>query len=155
MSLEILGFDEAMKKMAELPGRVRAQKDKAVARGAKILRGAVIKKIHSQPSNWPGLDPKYAARKAKAGGSSKILVSGVRSKKGSHPSGNYVNSFADEKIGEGEYAVGSNHPQARVLEFGFEKKNIKARPHLNPALTENTEAIMQDMVDTMREVFPR
>lgn len=155
MSLEITGFDEAIKKMSELPGRVRAQKDKAVARGAKILRGAVIKKIHSQPSNWPALDEKYAARKAKAGGSGKKLISGVRAKKGSHPSGNYVNSFADEKIGEGEYAVGSNHPQARVLEFGFEKKNIKARPHLEPALNESREDIMADMVETMREVFPR
>lgn len=154
MSLELAGFDEAIEKLVKLPGRIHSQADKAVARGAKILRGAVIKKIHSQPSNWPALDPKYAARKARAGGSNKKLISGVRTKKGSHPSGNYVNSFADQKVADGEYAVGSNHPQARALEFGYEKKNIKARPHLNPALKESADAIRDDMVNTMREVLP-
>lgn len=154
MSLDIEGFDEAMKKIVELPGRIHTQADKAVARGAKILRAAVIKKIHSQPSNWPALDPKYAARKARAGGSNKKLISGVRQKKGSHPSGNYVNSFADQKVADAEYAVGSNHPQARALEFGYEKKNIKARPHLNPALKENADAIRADMVNTFKEIFP-
>ncbi len=154
MSLEIVGFDEALKKMVELPGRIHRQADKAVARSAKILRAAVVKKIHSQPANWPALDPKYAARKAKAGGSNKKLISGVRSRKGSHPSGNYVNSFADQKVGDAEYAVGSNHPQARALEFGFEKKKIKARPHLAPAAKETEEERRADMVNTMREVFP-
>lgn len=154
MSLEITGFNEAMQKLAQLPGRIKSQSDKAVARGAKILRAAVIKKIHSQPSNWEALDPKYAARKAKAGGSNKMLISGVRRRKGSHPSGNYVNSFADQKIAEGEHAVGSNHPQARALEFGFDKKNIKARPHLNPALKESADEIRTDMVSTMKEIFP-
>lgn len=154
MSLEILGFDEAINKIAQLPGRIHSQADKAVARGAKILRTAVIKKIHSQPANWPALDPKYAARKAKAGGSNKKLISGVRSRTGSHPSGNYVNSFADQKVADAEYAVGSNHPQARALEFGYEKKKIKKRPHLNPALKESADEIRADMVNTMREVFP-
>lgn len=154
MSLDILGFDEAIEKLVQLPGRIHSQADKAVARGAKILRAAVIKKIHSQPSNWPALDPKYAARKAKAGGSNKKLISGVRSHKGSHPSGNYVNSFTDQKIADAQYAVGSNHPQARALELGYEKKNIKARPHLNPALKESADEIRADMVNTMREVLP-
>ncbi len=154
MSLEILGFDEALQKMAHLPGRIHSQADKAVGRGAKILRAAVIKKIHSQPAGWPALDPKYAARKAKAGGSNKKLISGIRSRKGSHPSGNYVNSFADQKVADAEYAVGSNHPQARALEFGYEKRNIKKRPHLNPALKESADEIRADMVSTMREVLP-
>lgn len=154
MSLDIFGFDEALKKMVELPGRIQSQRNKAVARGAKILVGAVKKKIHSQPSSWPGLDEKYEKRKRAQGGSNKKLISGVRRGKGSHPSGNYVNSFADQKIADAEYAVGSNHPQARVLEFGFEKKNIKARPHLNPALKEQADNIRKDMVDTMREIFP-
>lgn len=154
MSLELSGFDEALEKMVQLPGRIHAQADKAVARGAKILRGAVIKKIHSQPSDWADLNPKYAARKAKAGGSNKKLISGVRSKRGSHPSTNYVNSFTDKKIADAEYAVGSNHPQARALEFGYEKKNIKKRPHLNPAMKESADEIRADMVNTMREIFP-
>lgn len=154
MSLEIVGFDEAINKCLQLPGKIRAQSDKAVGRGAKILRGAIIKKIHSQPSTWPALDPKYQKRKAAAGGSNKKLISGVRSNKGSHPSGNYVNSFADEKIADAEYAVGSNHPQARAMEFGFEKKNIKARPHVGPALEESREDIKADMIQTMHEVLP-
>lgn len=154
MSLDIFGFDEAMDKLVKLPGRIHSQADKAVARGAKILRGAIIKKIDSQPGTWAALDPRYLRRKLKAGGSNKKLISGVRSKSGSHPSGNYRNSFADQKVGDAVYAVGSNHPQARALEFGYEKKNIKARPHVDPALKESADEIRTDMVNTMREVFP-
>ncbi|MBN8220693.1 MAG: hypothetical protein J0L53_07195 [Spirochaetes bacterium] len=154
MSLDLEGFEDALKKCVELPGRIHKQADKAVARGVKIVRGAVIKKIHSQPGNWPALDPKYAARKAKAGGSNKKLISGVRSKRGSHPSTNYVNSFTDKKIADAEYAIGSNHPQARALEFGYEKKNIKARPHLNPAVKESADAVRLDMVNTFKEILP-
>ncbi|MCB1201346.1 MAG: HK97 gp10 family phage protein [Leptospiraceae bacterium] len=151
--MKITGFEDLGKALVNLSRAVERKGDKRVQRAANIVRTNVIKVINSQPGNWRALSLKYAERKAAARGSNKILISGVRTASSNTPSINYRNSFDIEQTGKARFEVGSNHPQARALEFGFEPRNLPARPHLEPAIDESKTAIADEYKEFLREVF--
>lgn len=161
MGLETQGFDKLIKTLGEAPAKLRRETDIAVARTAHIVRSKTIKGIGGEyQGSFAPLSEKYAAWKAKKGGSNLILVSGIRKGKKQQLGGNYRNSFAVDKRGDGIYEVGSNHPQARRLEFGFDGKDKKgrtaktpARPHLNRALKDSQPEFIAEIKDALDRTF--
>jgi len=155
MGVEMKGFDEFQKYLGGVVRKTDTVMDRAVGRAANIIRMNVIKVINSQPAGWAALNPEYAAKKAALGGSRLTLVSGVRNHNSSTPMANYRNSFDVTKLGNAKYATGSNYPQARALEHGYEAKGVKARPHFQPALDQSKPEILKEYQGAVKEIFQR
>ena len=141
------GFDKFFKALDGHSKGVHKNMDNALRRSAEILRTNVTKGIHSQKwsSAWPALSPEYLEQKESRGDNTNILISGHRSPTSKSPAQNYVQSFAVAKRKQLSYAVGTNHPQGRALEHGFEARGLPARPHLEPALKESEKAIKNEL----------
>ena len=146
-SLMPQGFEEFFKHLDSYPKSMEKNMDKALRRSAEILRTNLIKGIHSQrwSSSWPALSTKYLEQKEARGDNTNILISGYRAPSSRVPTEHYVQSFAVQKRKKLSYAVGTNYPQARALEYGFEARGLPARPHLAPALQDSEEAIKAEL----------
>ena len=101
-------------------------------RGGEIIRKNIVKGIRNQEFNFEPLKPATVAAKSKPrvrsghqipAGSSLILID----------QGDYLSSITSVKK-DGEILVGTNHPQGKRLEFGFEPTGQVARPHFQPGL---------------------
>ncbi len=141
------GFEHFFKALDGYSKSVEQNMDHALRRSAEILRTNVTKGIHAQKwsSSWPALSAKYLEQKESRGNNTNILISGHRSPTSTNPAQNYVQSFSVAKRKRLSYAIGSNYPQARALEYGFEARGLPARPHLEPALKESEEAIKDEL----------
>lgn len=151
--MDVHGFDKLLGVLSGIPSKVERKADMAVSKSAQLIRRNVIKEIGEQPAAWPRLSAKYAAQKSMKGGSNLILVSGIRTRKSRTPVTNYRNSFEVEKSGKAQYDVGSNYPQARALEYGFEPRNLPARPHFEPAVEKSRDDILENYSNFLKEVF--
>jgi phage gpG-like protein len=152
--MEIKGFDRLHRVLGEAPRRFRVETDRAVSRTAHIVRSRTVKGIGGEyQADFAPLSVRYALWKKRHRGSDLILVSGIRKGRRQQLGGNYRNSFAVDKIEDGVYAVGSNHPQARALELGYPKKNLPARPHLGRALDESRGDFKDEVLSAMQRTF--
>jgi phage gpG-like protein len=168
MGLDLIGFDRFNRMLGNAINRVKTEFDKSIHRSALIVQSEVIKGIKSQKwaGEWKPLSKKYVKFKARVNASPHILISGYRggkpkvrgkgrTKLSNVPRGNYVNSFAVAKIDNASYAVGTNYPQGRALEFGLPARRLPARPHLSLALRDSRESIKRELDETLRRVFKR
>ena len=161
MAMELQGFDRLTRVLGDAPSALRRETDRAVARTAHVVRSRTVKGIGGEyQMDFAPLSERYARWKKRHRGSNLILVSGIRRGKKQQVGGNYRNSFAVEKRSEGVYEVGSNHPQARALEMGFDgtdskgrKKNMPARPHLTRALDESSEDYRREVLGALQRAF--
>ncbi|EMJ34923.1 bacteriophage protein, PF04883-like family protein [Leptospira interrogans str. FPW1039] len=64
-------------------------------------------------------------------------------------------SFEIVKENDSTVVVGTNSKYARIHEFGFEAKNIPARPYFRPALEDSKELILQNFKEAMKEIFKK
>ncbi len=123
----------------------------ALYRSGEIVRKNIVKGIRDQKykSLWPALKEntlkaKTNSKRANKGkGSSLILID----------KGDYLSSFAVAKKSTEEVHVGSNHPQSRALEFGYEKNNIPARPHVLPAFEDSKSELETELTSAIGDVF--
>jgi len=163
--IELKGFDEFFTKLKNAPAKFEKLSDKAIHKTALQIRSFVVQGIADQTwaSKWAPLSPKYKAFKMLNNGSSKMLISGIRSRyrkrtkdkvalKNGLP-GNYRNSFESSKISNAIYAVGSNYPQARALEFGNPKTKMPERPHLQFAVEQGKSELMKNVVEAMKNTL--
>jgi hypothetical protein len=49
--------------------------------------------------------------------------------------------------------IGTNHPQARRLEFGFETTGQVARPHFEPGLKKSEDEVREELMTSLQECF--
>lgn len=153
MGVEMQGFDEFIQHLDGVSKRFEHHSDISVKRSTNVIRMNVIKEIDSQPASWAALSPEYAKRKAAMGGSRLMLVSGVRSPSSKTPMANYRNSYDVIKVDHAAYAAGTNYPQARALEHGFEARGVKARPHVEPAVNKSKPEILKEYKNMMQAVL--
>lgn len=119
--------------------------EKTQAKNAAILQANIIKGIRSQKyrTNWPELSEATKERKKKLRLSPLILIA----------HGEYSASFETRKHDSTTYEVGTNAPQARRLEFGFETGGTKERPHVRPAMKDSIEPIRENYGNAISEIF--
>lgn len=154
MAMELKGFDRLARVLGDAPAALRRETDRAVARTAHVVRSRTVKGIGGEyQMDFAPLSERYARWKKRHRGSNLILVSGIRRGKKQQVGGNYRNSFAVEKRREGVYEVGSNHPQARALEMGYEPRNLPARPHLTRALDESRDDYRREVLGALQRAF--
>ncbi|EMM99144.1 phage virion morphogenesis family protein [Leptospira noguchii str. 1993005606] len=116
-------------------------------KNAAIVQANVIKGIRSQKykSDWPELSETTKERKEEKGKSPLTLIE----------DGELSASFEIVKGNDSTVIVGTNSPYARVHEFGFETKNIPARPYFRPALEDSKKLILKNFKDALREIFKK
>ena len=150
------GFEDFFKVLDNYPKTMQKNMDNSLRRSAEIVRTNVIKGIHAQKwsSSWPKLSPQYLAQKESRGDNPNILISGYRAPSSQIPHEHYVQSFSVEKRKNLSYVIGTNYPQARALEYGFEARGIPARPHLAPALKESEEEIKSELTKGFKASLP-
>lgn len=172
MGLDLTGFREFENVLNHAGSRIQTEMDKGIHRSAMIIQAGVIKGIKTQKwaGEWKALSQKTIDFKKRVNASPHILISGYRggkkkvrggstgsptglTKLSNVPRANYVNSFAVAKIQNAMYAVGSNYPQARALEFGYKKRNLEARPHLGLAIRDSKEDIKKELDESIRKIF--
>lgn len=166
MAIEFNGFDNFRNVLNHAGSRIQSEMDKSMHRSARIIEAGVIKGIKTQKwaGEWKALSPRTKKFKERVNASPHILISGYRGGKkkkrgkgltrlSKTPRANYVNSFAVAKIGNAEYAVGTNYPQARALEFGYPKRKLPARPHLRLAIRDSKEDIKKTLDESIRKIF--
>ncbi|MBN2435584.1 MAG: phage morphogenesis protein [Spirochaetes bacterium] len=113
----------------------------SVGRCAHIARKQIIKNIRDQKIEGPDLLPQTRAKKR---GSQKLIEKG-----------DYLSSYTTKQISKTEAHVGTNHPQARALELGYEPRNLAARPHVGPAFEEAQEEMADEFTKRMIEVIEK
>ncbi|PJZ43672.1 phage virion morphogenesis protein [Leptospira brenneri] len=119
--------------------------EKAQAQNAAVVQSNIIKGIRSQKyvTNWPSLSEATKKRKRKLRLSPLTLVA----------HGDYSSSFETRKHDNTTYEVGTNRPDARRHEFGFEAGGEPERPHVRPALKDSAEQIKENYVRAVSEIF--
>lgn len=110
---------------------------------AEIVRANVVKGIRDQKYLFAPLSIYTKEYKQKKGLSPLILIA----------EGDYLASFTTEKVDWDEVHIGSNHPQSRALEFGYEPKGLPARPHLAPALADSVNEVIDTLQDAFAKIF--
>lgn len=110
-----------------------------VGRCAELVRGQIVKNIRDQKIEGPDLK---ASTWRKKKGSQKLIEEG-----------DYLSSYATKQISNTEAHVGSNHPQARALELGYEPRNLDPRPHVGPAFEEAQDDMIEEFTQSMIEVI--
>ncbi len=124
------------------------QMDNALVTAGEVVRRNIVKGIQEQRIEGPSLKSTTLEAKSKPRKRGKDTIpSGSNLKL--IDQGDYVSSFATEQVSETEVHVGSNHDQARALEFGYAPRNLPARPHVGPAV----ERSMDEMGEVLRESF--
>ena len=139
MGVDTFGFDQIGNVMKNITKNLPKELDRAVARSAHVVQANVVKNIRDQKGDWPDLNEKYREQKQIRGNSPQMLISGHRGGKNPTPPSPYFTSFEVAKISDGNYAVGSDYPQARALEYGYEDNGLPARPHVEPAVEDSRE----------------
>ncbi len=136
-------WDRMIKNLGNVGNVLQDSMGDALETGAEHFRGAIIKGIRDQKWPHPPLKESTKEKKDKAGQSDKILIA----------EGDYLSSFAVEKVAWDEVHVGTNHPQGRALEFGYEPRNLPARAHVGPAIDEETEEYLDILQKGMGHMF--
>lgn len=118
---------------------------KTQAENAAILQANITKGIRSQKyaTSWPSLSEKTKARKKRERLSPLILIA----------HGEYSSSYEIRKHDSETYEVGTNAPQARAQELGYEAGGIKERPHVRPAMKDSIEPIKENYLKAISEIF--
>ena len=123
----------------------------SLERGGEIIRKNIVKGIRNQEFNFAPLKPSTVAAKSKPrmrsghqipAGSSLILVD----------QGDYLSSVTTVKK-DGEVLVGTNHPQGRRLEFGYEPAGQEARPHFEPGLNKSEPEVKEEFESAIKGCF--
>ncbi|EMJ66174.1 HK97-gp10 family putative phage morphogenesis protein [Leptospira sp. P2653] len=116
-------------------------------KNAALVQANIIKGIRSQKykSGWPELAETTKEKKQKEGKSPLTLIE----------EGELSSSFEIVKENDSTVVVGTNSPYARIHEFGFETKNIPARPYFRPALEDSKELIIENFKDALKEIFKK
>lgn len=123
----------------------------ALERSGEIVRKNIVKGIRDQSFGFAPLKPRTMeaklSQRIRSGhiigpGSSLILID----------QGDYLASFT-VVAKNSEVMIGTNHPQARALEFGYEPRNLVARPHCEPGLKQSEEEVKEEMAAAFRECF--
>lgn len=110
---------------------------------AENIRAAVIKGIRDQKYSYAPLAQRTKEYKQKKGLSPLILIA----------EGDYLSSFATKKINWDEVHIGSNHPQSRALEFGYEPRGLPARPHFAPAMLDSVDEVITTLQGAFTHLF--
>lgn len=118
---------------------------------AEAVCANVVKGIRDQKWDMEPLKPETLEAKSKhrggkdpkPPGSNLILIDQA----------DYLASFTTEKVSWDEIHVGSNHDQARALEFGYEPRNLPARPHFHPGIEESVEEFLDIIGEGFRSMF--
>lgn len=110
----------------------------------------VVKYIQSQPKEWPSLDPKYLRYKERKGYSNLMLrktgtyINSIRSYVEDANSLVFVGVKKEIQNEDGEVLANIG----AVMEYGSEKRNVKARPHFGPIRTEMLRKIQEEKLFT-------
>lgn len=149
-----MNINDFIGKLDEFVENIDKVEVKALSRCGEHLRGNIIKGIRDQKFDFAPLkDETIKAKQNKnrkrggetiGKGSSLILID----------KSDYVSSFTSSvDEAEKKVAVGTNEPQGRALEFGYEANNLQARPHIEPALDESIPGFKDILVEVLPEVF--
>ncbi|EKO53338.1 phage virion morphogenesis family protein [Leptospira kirschneri str. 200801925] len=116
-------------------------------RNAALVQANVTKGIRSQKykSSWPELSETTKERKEEKGKSPLTLIE----------EGELSSSFEIVKENDSTVVVGTNSKYARIHEFGFEAKNIPARPYFRPALEDSKKLILKNFRDALKDIFKK
>lgn len=127
---------------------------KGLSQCGEHLRGNIVKGIRDQKHGFEPL--KEETLKAKA--DTKRKRGGETIGKGSSliliDKSDYVSSFSSNvDRAKKSVIVGTDHDQGRALEFGYEPRNLPARPHIGPALDESIPGFETILTDVLQEAF--
>jgi len=111
--------------------------------GAEIVRANIIKGIRDQKYSFAPLSQRTKEYKQKKGLSPLILIA----------EGDYMASFATKAVSWDEVHIGSNHPQSRALEFGYEPRGLPARPHVGPAMMDSIDEVISHLNKAFAGMF--
>jgi len=143
MGCELTGDWDKFLNLKNIESAMREHMGDALERGAELLRGNVVKYIRDQKGNWPPLAESTVKQKAAKNQSDLILIA----------EGDYESSFATDRKSWDEVQMGSNHPQSRALEFGYEPRGLQARPHFWPAMEEGIDGYLNELQQGLATMF--
>ena len=138
MSVTVTGIDEFKRKMLSLGPDMFSAVDQGVEVTAGDIRTFAIKSIQEQ-------SPGQMVKRSRQGGGTYSHVAAASGNAPNSDTGTLVRSISTERIGESEYAVGTNLPYGSHLEFGTKKTNGKSWPWLHPAMMANTDNLMSNI----------
>lgn len=143
MGMSLTGDWDKFMNLANVESAMRDHMGAALARGAEVVRGSVVKFIRDQKGNWPALKPETIERKEKEGQSDLTLIA----------EGDYMSSITTDQRAWDEVHVGTNHPQARAQEFGYEPAGIPARAHFWPGTEEAIGDYLEELQQGLATMF--
>jgi len=143
MGMELSGDWNKLLDATRLQNSMEKHMGDALERGAEIVRGYIVKGIRDQSLGHTPLKPATLARKAKKSQSDLILIA----------EGDYIASFATDKEAWDTVHVGTNFPQSRAMEHGYEPAGIPARPHVEPALEASIEEYLEELQSGLSEMW--
>jgi hypothetical protein len=145
-------IDNLINRLNNMGTLVRREMERPLMIAGEIVRANIVKGIRGQKFDFAPLSPVTKEAKSKprkrggftiSAGTDGILMDQT----------DYVGSFAVEQIDWDEVHVGTDHPQGRALEHGYEPRNLPARPHVAPALEESRDKIEEKLGDAFKEIF--
>lgn len=139
MSIQITDTFSAALKAAQ--GGFEKVMDEATEKNAFLLQANVVKGLRHQTRDH--IELKGETLKYKKG--SQILVE----------EGDLSGSVEVEKVKNGVYEVGTNRPDALAHEFGFEKRNLPARPYFAPAIEESQDEMVENWNNGIKRLFKK
>ncbi|GAB4220026.1 MAG: hypothetical protein Kow00102_05730 [Spirochaetota bacterium] len=143
MGLNFTGNWDFFDNAKHIDTHIREHMGNALETAAEIVRANVVKGIRDQRYPFAPLAQRTKEYKQMKGLSPLILIA----------EGDYLASFTTKKVSWDEVHIGSNHPQSRALEFGYEPRGLPARPHLGLALAESTHDVMSTLRDAFATMF--
>ncbi len=143
MGLEFTGDWDKFRNLENIERAMQDHMGDALETAGELLRGNIVKGIRNQKFDFAPLAESTKKTKIRDNKSPLILIR----------EGDYLASFAVKREGWDKVHVGSNHPQGRALEHGYEPGNLPARPHVAPALGESAEEILDTLGNGLATVF--
>jgi HK97 gp10 family phage protein len=125
MSVQVTGAEELKAKMLKLGSQMEQAAEEGVFITAQDVRTHAIKSIQDQ-------SPGAVVTRSRQGGGVYTHVAAAEGQAPNTDTGRLVSSIAAEKVGGGEYEVGTGLNYGEFLEMGT--VNMRPRPWLIPAL---------------------
>jgi phage gpG-like protein len=145
------GFEKFEEFLSGAQKRISSGMERSLERSGEIVRKNIVKGIRSQEFNFAPLKDSTLAAKSKTrkrsghmipAGSNLVLID----------QGDYLSSITSVRKDD-EVMIGTNHPQARRLELGFETTGQEARPHFEPGLKMSEDEYREELMTSLQECF--
>jgi HK97 gp10 family phage protein len=136
-------IDNLINRLNNMGTLVRREMERPLLIAGEIVRANIVKGIRGQKFDFAPLAESTIERKKQKNYSDLILIA----------QGDYVASFTVEQEDWDEVHIGTNHAQGRALEFGYEPRNLPARPHVAPALEASREKVEEKLGEAFKEIF--